>query len=206
MRIALIELVGRITYPADSVRRARTMTTRRDVAVAAAATAALTAAIDPARAQTALVQPAGETTGSADFLFVQTARRMSFDRAASKLTLRDVSPVTLFFADRPDRIAGNRRTAAFVPFWSQGRNSFLSDPPNADLSIVEGGELRQVVVVLRNPVLEAGSLAYTVQVLSGTMPDAGDEVSVFIDIIGMPRTPLSFAGAARRGYRRAWMR
>jgi hypothetical protein len=179
------------------------MTTRRGLALsAAAAAAALVTSASAASAQTA---PA-EGSGNADFLFVQTARRMSFDRAASRLTLHDVSPVTLFFSDRPDRIAGNMRTAAFVPFWSQGRDSFLSDPPNADLSIVEGGELRQVVVVLRNPVLEGGSLAYTVQILAGAMPDAGEEVSVFIDIIGMPRTPVSFAGAARRGYRRAWMR
>ncbi|CAH0131865.1 hypothetical protein [Roseomonas sp. CECT 9278] len=179
------------------------MTTRRDLAITAAATAALLAAPDPAGAQTA---PAAEASGHADFLFVQTARRMSFDRAASRLTLHDVSPITLFFSDRPDRIAGNMRTAAFVPFWSQGRDSFLSDPPNADLSILEGAELRQVVVVLRDPVLQGGALAYGVQVLSGTMPAAGEEISVFIDIIGMPRTPVSFAGAARRGYRRAWMR
>jgi hypothetical protein len=170
--------------------------------MAAAAAAAFATAATAAGAQTA---PA-DSSGNADFLFVQTARRMSFDRAASRLVLHDVSPVTLFFSDRPDRIAGNMRTAAFVPFWSQGRDSFLSDPPNADLSIVEGSELRQVVVVLRNPVLEGSSLAYSVQVLSGSMPDAGEEISVFIDIIGMPRTPVSFAGAARRGYRRAWMR
>jgi hypothetical protein len=182
------------------------MTTRRDLAFTAAATAALATAIGPAAAQTAPAPAAADASGNADFLFVQTARRMTFDRAANRLTLHDVSPVTLFFSDRPDRIAGNMRTAAFVPFWSQGRDSFLSDPPNADLSIVEGGELRQVVVVLHNPVLEGGNLAYTVQVLSGTMPDAGEEISVFIDIIGMPRTPVSFAGAARRGYRRAWMR
>lgn len=179
------------------------MTTRRDLAMTAAAAMVLVTAVGPACAQ---APPAADAAGNADFLFVQTARRMSFDRAASRLTLHDVSPVTLFFSDRPDRIAGNMRTAAFVPFWSQGRDSFLSDPPNADLSIVERGELRQVVVVLRNPVLEGGNLAYTVQVLDGAMPDAGDEVSVFIDIIGMPRSPVSFAGAARRGYRRAWMR
>jgi hypothetical protein len=179
------------------------MTTRRDLAVGTAAIAALAAAARDARAQTA---PAAEATGIADFLFVQTAPRMSFDAATSRLTLHDISPVTLFFSDRPDRIAGNMRTAAFVPFWSQGRDSFLADPPNADLSIVEGGALRQVVVVLRDPVLQAGSLAYTVQILSGTMPASGEEVSVFIDIIGMPRTPLSFAGAARRGFRRAWLR
>ncbi len=182
------------------------MTTKR-LLFAATATATVAAALArPAAAQPAPAAPSAAASGNADFLFVQTAKRMSFDRTASRLTLHDVSPVTLFFSDRPDRIAGNMRTAAFVPFWSTGRDSFLSDPPNADLSIIERGELRQVVVVLRNPVLEGTSLAYTVQVLDGSMPEAGEEVSVFIDIIGMPRTPVSFAGAARRGYRRAWMR
>jgi hypothetical protein len=177
------------------------MTTRRTLAIAAAA---LPATLGTARAQPA--QAPADAAGQADFLFVQTARRMSFDRAANRLTLHEVSPVTLFFSDRPDRIAGNMRTAAFVPFWSQGRDSFLSDPPNADLSILEGSELRQVVVVLRDPRLEGGNLSYTVQVLDGAMPATGEEVSVFIDVIGMPRTPYSYAGAARRGYRRAWMR
>jgi hypothetical protein len=60
--------------------------------------------------------------------------------------------VTLFFADRPERIAGNM-TTIFVPFWSKGNDSFLPDPPNADVSIMEGEQLRHVFVVLRDPVL-----------------------------------------------------
>ena len=133
-----------------------------------------------------------------DFLFVQTARRMSLDRASNGLTLHDISPVTTMFSDHPDRIAGNMRSTAFVPFWSQGRDSFLKDPPSADLSIMEGNELRQVVVVLRDPVLEGDAPRYTVRVLEGEMPESGGTASVFIDVIGMPRTPVSFAGAARR--------
>jgi len=35
------------------------------------------------------------------------------------------------------------------------------------------------------------------------MPAKGADVSIFIDIIGMPLTPLSYAGVARRSYRRA---
>jgi hypothetical protein len=31
-------------------------------------------------------------------------------------------------------------------------------------------------------------------------------VSVFIDIIGMPMTPFSYTGVARRGYRRMYWR
>jgi hypothetical protein len=178
-----------------------TMTNRRTLFVAAPAFAVTLIADGPSRAQD---KPG--PSGKADFLFVQTAAGMKFDKASSKLVLEGVSPITLFFSDRPDRIAGNMKTAKFVPFWSTGKNSFLSDPPNADLSILDGEELRQVVVVLKDPQLQAGSLTYTVKILQGEMPDSGADVSLFIDIIGMPRTPFSYAGAARRGYRRAWYR
>jgi hypothetical protein len=142
-------------------------------------------------------------SGEADFLFVQTAEAMAFDADQKRLTLRDVSPVTLFFADRPDRIAGNMKTEAFVPFWSHGQDSFLADPPNADVSILEDGKLRQTVVVLHDPVLEGRNLHYTVDIIDGDMPVLGENVSVFIDIIGMPLTPLSVAGVRRRTFRRA---
>jgi len=36
------------------------------------------------------------------------------------------------------------------------------------------------------------------------MPAKGGAASLFIDIIGMPLTPLSYAGVARRSYRRAF--
>jgi hypothetical protein len=128
---------------------------------------------------------------------------MSFDADANRLTLRGVSPVTLFFSDRPERIAGNMSTEKFVPFWSEGTDSFLSDPPNADLSILEDGDLRQIVVELLDPRIEGDDLHYTVNIISGDMPETGEDVSVFIDIIGMPLTPVSFAGVRRRAYRRA---
>jgi hypothetical protein len=175
------------------------MTTRRTLFVVAPAFAATLAAAGSARAQNA-----PDSSKVADFLFVQTAKGMRFNRADDKLVLEGVSPVTLFFTDRPERIAGNMKTTTFVPFWSKGKDSFLSDPPNADISILEGEQLRQVVVVLRDPALQGDSLVYAVKVLQGEMPDKADDVSVFIDIIGMPLTPLSFAGVARRGYRRAF--
>lgn len=159
---------------------------------------ATAASLNTARAQA----PASETK-QADFLFVQSAKGMTFDKATNKLTLVGVSPITVFFTDRPDRVAGNMKTSAFVPFWSKGTDSFLKDPPNADISIVEGDSMRQVVAVLQNPVLKGDNLSYTVKVLQGELPAKASDVSVFIDVIGMPLTPVSFAGAARRGYRRA---
>ena len=176
------------------------MTTRR-ILITAAALMALAVPLQPAMAEAAVA-----TTKQADFLFVQTARGVSFDKATSKLTLHDVSPITLFFSDRPDRIAGNMKTTAFVPFWSTGKDSFLSDPPNADVSILEGASLRQVVVELRSPALSGNDLTYTVKVLQGELPTSGAEVSVFIDVVGMPLTPVSVAGVARRSYARAVIR
>jgi hypothetical protein len=171
--------------------------TRRTLLVASSALATSLSAPAPAAAQ-----PSGEPK-KVDFLFVQTAKGMTFDRANGKLTLEGISPVTLFFSDRPERIAGNMQTAVFVPFWAKGKNSFLADSPNADVSILEGDKLRQIVVVLEDPALERDSMTYTVRILKGDMPAKGSEVSVFIDVVGMPLTPVSFAGVARRSYRRA---
>jgi hypothetical protein len=165
-------------------------------------TAALAAAAAPLTL--AVAQPSGETAKKIDFLFVQTASGMTFDKSTNKLTLDGVSPITLFFSDRPDRIAGNMKTTTMIPFWSSGKNSFLSDPPNADVSILEGKALRQVVVVLKDPELTGDRLSYTVKVLQGDMPAKAADVSLFIDIIGMPATPVSYAGVARRSYARAY--
>jgi hypothetical protein len=154
----------------------------------------------------ALAQPTPEAPKEADFLFVQSSKGLTFDKGTSKLTLTGVSPVTVFFTDRPDRIAGNMKTTAFIPFWSVGKDSFKSNPPNADVSLLNDGKLTQIIVELQDPVLAGDNLTYTVKLLQGEMPAKADDVSVFIDIIGRPLTPYSFAGAARRGYRRAYFR
>ena len=141
-----------------------------------------------------------------DCLLVQTAKGLTFDAATGTMGLTGVSPITLFFSDRPERIAGNMKTTAFIPFWSMGRDSFSKNPPNADVSIIDGDTMRQVVVELRNPVLDGDTLRYKVKRLQGSMPEKGADISVFIDIIGMPMTPMSFAGVRRRTFRRAWYR
>jgi hypothetical protein len=179
----------------ETIERRALWASRRQVLAGGAGAAALLAAGSAGAEDT--------VAASADFLFVQTATGMAFDADQNRLTLRGVSPVTLFFSDRPERVAGNMQTTAFVPFWSEGTDSFLSDPPNADLSIFVDGTLRQTVVVLEDPVLESGDLHYTVRIVEGEMPVLGDEVSVFIDVIGMPLTPVSYAGVARRSFRRA---
>ena len=58
-------------------------------------------------------------------------------------------------------------TAVFVPFWSKGKDSFLKDPTNADVSILEADKLQQVVVVLQAPELKGDTLTYTSQGAAG---------------------------------------
>jgi hypothetical protein len=135
-----------------------------------------------------------------EYLYVQTAHAISY--ADGKLTLHGVGPTTLFFSDRPDRIAGHGTTEEMVKSWSQGDDSFAADPPNATLSILGDEEIEDVVVVLSEPVLSGSKLTYSVRVLDGEIPASGGAASLFIDIIGRPLTPYSYAGAARRAFRR----
>ena len=89
--------------------------------------------------------------------------------------------------------------------WGQGKDSFASDPPNATLSIFQEDrdKLIDVVVKLSNPELKGDDLTYHVAILEGQMPAKGGICSLFVDIIGLPFTPFSVAGVARRWTRRA---
>ncbi len=146
-----------------------------------------------------IARAAEEPAKKVDYLFVQNSAGFTYENG--KLTLKGVSPATVFFSDRPERIAGHMATAKFVPFWKEGKDSFLSDPPNASLSILGEDKATEVVVELRDPVLKGDELSYDVRVLQGELPAKGGVTSLFIDVIGMPRTPYSYAGAARRTYR-----
>jgi hypothetical protein len=81
---------------------------------------------------------------------------------------------------------------------------FLKDNPNATVSVFHGDTVSDLVVELSNPQLSGNDLSYDVKVLEGTQLTRGGGCALFIDIIGMPRTRYSFAGAARRGFRRGY--
>jgi hypothetical protein len=142
----------------------------------------------------------GKQSKNVDVLFVQNAKNMSLSEG--KLVLRGVNPVTVCFTDRPARMAGHMQTSRFVPLWSQGKDSFLKDNPNATLSVFSGDNVADLVVELSNPQLSGDDLTYDVRLLEGTPPANGGACALFIDIIGMPATPMSYAGAARRAWRR----
>ncbi len=71
--------------------------------------------------------------------------------ADGKLTLTDVAPSTIYFSDRPERIAGHMATSTFVASWDQGDDSFAENPPNAALSILGTAAPDDIVVELSHP-------------------------------------------------------
>jgi hypothetical protein len=135
-------------------------------------------------------------------MFVQTAQGVISD--GRNLTLTGVTPSTLYFSDRPQRIVGHMTTADFVELWAEGDNSFEEDPPNAVLAFLEPGDdaPEDAVVVIQEPRLEDGQLTYSIKPLEGAVPATAGPVTLFIDPFGRPLSPVSVCGVRRREMRR----
>jgi len=123
--------------------------------------------------------PPSPSGKAAQLLFVQAARGVSF--TGGQLTLRGVSPTTVFFSDRPKRIAGHVLTRRFLADWGKGVDSFAQDPPNATLSVLGSGSVTDSVLELSNPSLHGEDLVYDARLLSGVPPERGGPASLFID-------------------------
>ena len=122
---------------------------------------------------------------SAQIMFVQSAEDLKVDPAASTFRLVKVNQQTLFFSDRPQRIAGHVKMADYLQEWTAkaGKDNFGADPPNAVLSIYQPGQPENTLVVVKitNPVVDGADLIYSYKVLNGKMPSNGGETSLFID-------------------------
>ena len=144
-----------------------------------------------------------EQLESEESMFVQTAQGVSSEDGT--LTLRGITPSTLYFSDRPQRVVGHMATTDFVDLWGVGDNSFETDPPNAVLSFLESGAdvPTDAVVVLTAPSLSGdGDLSYSIDVLEGDVPAQTGPVTLFIDPFGRPLSPVSVCGVRRRERRR----
>jgi hypothetical protein len=130
-------------------------------------------------------------------LFVLNSRGATLQ--GDTLTLTGVMPQSIIFADRPVRSAGHQLTADVIADWGTGDDSFTKNPPNATVSVFsKDGSVKDAVVVLKNPKLEGDKLTFSVQTLEGDLTGGDGAAALFIDIIGRPFTPMSFAGVARR--------
>jgi len=130
-------------------------------------------------------------------LFVLNSRGATLQ--GDTLTLTGVTPHSIIFADRPVRAAGHQATADIIADWGSGDDSFTKNPPNATVSVFgKDGLVKDAVVVLKSPKLDGDKLTFNVQTLEGDIAGADGGAALFIDIIGRPFTPMSFAGVARR--------
>ena len=120
-------------------------------------------------------------------MFVQAADDFKAD--GKTLRLVNVGQQTLYFSDRPARIAGHLTMPAYLDEWKagEGPDNFSSDPPNATISVYESGnhENTLAVVKISHPVIDGKDLVYNYKLINGTMPKAGGATALFIDWIGV---------------------
>ena len=102
------------------------------------------------------------------YMFVQSAHSGSFVPVEGEmnytLTLEGVSPQTIAFSDRPERVVVQVPMQKFL----DGLGFSPENPPNAAIEILEGNESQDVIVVeLFDPVYDAANhtLQYNVSVL-----------------------------------------
>jgi hypothetical protein len=138
------------------------------------------------------------SSGAPQLMFVHSAEDLKVDPAAGTFRLVKVSQQTLYFSDRPQRIAGHLTMADYLKEWTSaaGKDNFGADPPNAALSVYEPGQADNTLVVVKitNPVVDGADLIYSYKIIKGTMPARGGATSLFIDWIGV-------GGGVGRGYR-----
>jgi hypothetical protein len=128
----------------------------------------------------ATAQAGAPQSGAPQVQFVQSAKGLAFKDGV--LTLKDAAVMTVFFADRPQRLTGQLRNDLFAKLWNEGSNSFKNDPPNAALSIFNpAGQPTQAIMVLSNPRLQDKDILYDARVLTGDIPAEGAEATLFID-------------------------
>ena len=120
-------------------------------------------------------------------MFVQTADDLKAD--GKTLRLINVGQQTLYFSDRPVRVAGHLTMPAYMDEWKagEGPDNFGANPPNATLSVYEPGRKDNTlaVVEISRPVMDGKDLVYQYKLINGAMPKGGGATALFIDWIGV---------------------
>src|SRR5271166_2749795 len=152
------------------------------------AAATLVPVVGPSLLSSALTAKAHAEEPKPMIMFVQIADDVKLDPTALTLRLVRVAQQTLYFADRPERIAGHIKMATFLTEWTSkaGANNFGNDPPNATLSVFQQGNSQDTLAVVKisNPHVERADLIYNYNLIEGTLPTSGGASSLFIDWIG----------------------
>jgi len=154
-----------------------------------AQTAFLLAAVMLSMAACATTSTTTSSSKSPELMFVQIAEDVKVDPAAKTVRLVNVNQQTLYFADRPVRIAGHIKMADYLKEWTAkaGNDNFGEDPPNAVLSVLEPGKQDNTVVAVEisHPQIDGSDLLYNYKLIEGSLPAGGGATSLFIDWIGV---------------------
>lgn len=123
------------------------------------------------------------------YMFVQIAEDVKVDAAAKTIRLMNVNQQTLYFSDRPARIAGHLKMDAYLKEWTAqaGKDNFGADPPNAVLSVYEPGQPDNTtaVVEITQPKIDGSDIVYSYKLIEGSLPAGGGATPLFIDWIGV---------------------
>jgi hypothetical protein len=113
------------------------------------------------------------------YVHVQTARSLGIN-LDGRITLRGVAATTLQFSTRPYRLAGAIKTADFISTWDEGDDTFAENPPNALISVADGNDVSNVIVILSDPKLSDGDLSYAIDLSNGSLTPADGPVTAVI--------------------------
>jgi hypothetical protein len=131
--------------------------------------------------------PASAQDTKVQLMFVQTSESLKADDKTLRLV--NVGQQTLYFSDRPARVAGHLTMPAYMDEWTAraGTDNFAKNPPNATLSVYHPGKQENAltVVTISNPKADGRDLVYSYKLVQGTMPKTGGATALFIDWIGV---------------------
>jgi hypothetical protein len=143
---------------------------------------------------------------SPQLMFVQIADNLGVDTEAKTLRLMNVSQQTVYFSDRPVRIAGHIKMADYLEEWTAkaGKDNFGDNPPNAALSVYEAGKPENTLAIIEisQPRVDGSDLLYSYKLIEGELPASGGATALFIDRIGAgggAGPGFHGVGAGRRG-------
>lgn len=99
------------------------------------------------------------------------------------LVLNGLRDDAIYFAERPGRKSGKLDIDDFQTLWEgeEMQKSLMYDPPNALLSITEGGETSVSVVEILEGEFMDTSVTFQVALLEGTIPESFGANSLVID-------------------------
>jgi hypothetical protein len=121
----------------------------------------------------------GHSQPKEEWLFVHTAEEA---QVTNNTTI--VMPVTrdvFAFTDRPYRKHAYITGEQFASAWAKaGSNSFKTDPPNAVLTWVEGEDVKEAEVVIKDASIDGNSITYTTNSHRNTVGTI-KSVSLFVD-------------------------